>query len=91
MVAYKDDPNLHYSLMFDALHRAEVECVMAMKDHGSFDLYPYGIAIIREEYLELEREVFQKNIDAQKVHDEACQVAATAIKMMILARLKGAQ
>ena len=42
-----------------------------------------GIAVLREEYLKLEREVFVKNQDFEKMREEAVQVAAMAIRFIV--------
>jgi hypothetical protein len=41
-----------------------------------------GMSIIREEYLELEREVYKKKVDKKKVVMEAMHLAGTAMKLM---------
>ena len=44
-----------------------------------------GIAILREEYIELEQEIFKKAhlVDRSKVRLESMQVAAMGIRMMV--------
>jgi hypothetical protein len=50
-----------------------------------------GIAVLREEYLELEHEVFH-GTDAKRLREEALQVAAVAVKMVMhIDRLCGAK
>ena len=52
------------------------------KTHGDFRSYHEGIAIIREEYLELEKEIFKRKPDKIRVKEEALQVIATCLKLM---------
>ena len=45
---------------------------------------PYeGIAVIREEYIELEKEVFQQFRDASEMRKEAKYLAARAVRFMM--------
>lgn len=53
------------------------------KKHGSeFASAHEAIAVLREEYLELEQEVFH-GTDRRRIREEALQVAAVAIKLVM--------
>lgn len=57
----------------------------AVEKFGSFSNTHEGIAIIREEYLELEKEVFKKQSEYNfpKIKKEATQLAAMAIRFLV--------
>ena len=59
------------------------EYAFASGKFGSFASAHEGIAVLREEYLELEREVFKKNPDDKLLEKEAIQVAAMALRFLI--------
>ncbi len=59
----------------------ELEYQFAARNFTPFASPHEGIAIIREEYLELEREVFHGTPD--KAQKEAVQVAAMAIRFLV--------
>ncbi len=70
---------------------AEVHAELCQAEKfGDFESYHEGIAVIREEYLELEREVFwgEKGhtdpIYRQNMRAEAIQLAAMAVKLIEL-------
>ena len=53
------------------------------KKHGDeFASAHEAIAVLREEYLELEQEVFH-GTDRRRIREEALQVAAVAIKLIM--------
>jgi hypothetical protein len=58
--------------------------------HGSFHSLHEALAVIREEYLELEEAIFrgvQKNQNTDEVRSEAIQVAAMATKLAAMVSL----
>lgn len=69
----------------------EVEYRAACRQHGrAFKSLHEGNSVIREEYLELEREIFKKKPDLDKIYGEAKQLGAMAVKMMVkVSQLKG--
>jgi len=58
------------------------EYFFATGKFGSFASAHEGIAVLREEYLELEREVFKKNPDDKLLRKEAIQVGAMALRFL---------
>jgi len=62
----------------DVLH----EVARAKKIHKPFHSPHEGIAVIREEYLELERVVFLKSPDQWELRKEALHVACTALRFL---------
>ena len=60
------------------------ELAKAVNKFGAFNSTHEGIGIIREEYLELEKEVFKKQseYDMENMKIEAAHVAAMAIRFM---------
>lgn len=54
----------------------------ASERFGKFNSIHEGIGVIREEYLELEKESFTKNRDYRKLRSEAIQLAAMAIRFI---------
>ena len=64
----------------DIVGQMLVELQLADKKHGSMKSHQEGISIIREEYLELEKEVYWG--DQKKGMDEAIQLGAMAIKFI---------
>jgi NTP pyrophosphatase (non-canonical NTP hydrolase) len=65
--------------LVNELDRAANEC-----GHGPFVSLHQGIAVIREEYLELEREVFKKERDWQALRNELTHLGAMVIKFRLL-------
>lgn len=61
------------------------EIIRGTKLYGEFRTLHDAIGVIREEYLELEREVFTKVYSVDKIQDEALQVAAMAKKLYLFA------
>lgn len=58
--------------------------------HGSFHSLHEAIAVIREEYVELEEAIFcgvQKNQNIGEVRAEAIQLAAMAVKLAVMISL----
>ena len=55
----------------------------ATENFGCFASAHEGIAVLREEYLELEREVFKKNPNKIKMMKEAIQVGAMAMRFLV--------
>jgi hypothetical protein len=58
--------------------------------HGLFHSLHEALAVIREEYLELEEAIFwgvQKNQDTKSVRSEAIQIAAMATKLAVMLSL----
>ena len=64
------------------------ELVRATENFGTFSSMHEGIAVLREEYLELEQEIFKKNPNNSDVMIEAIQVAAMATRMVLDCCLK---
>jgi len=54
----------------------------ATEKFGSFNNRHEGLALIREEYLELEKEIFKKDPSKDKMTKEAIQLAAVAIRFV---------
>jgi hypothetical protein len=67
----------------DILTEVKQEILSATCLNGRFTSRHEGIALIREEYLELEHEIFQKSPDRQNMRKEAIQVAAMAIRLIM--------
>lgn len=70
----------------EALNDVELEYLHARTRFPPFHSYHEGIAVIREEYLELEREVFWGNRDIdnrKRIHAEARQLCAMALSLII--------
>jgi hypothetical protein len=61
----------------------ENEVGAAIRKHPEFPSLHHAISVIREEYLELEREVFTDSFDSIKIRKEAIQVCATCIRLLI--------
>lgn len=74
------------STLEEALQDVEVEYLHARTRFPPFHSYHEGIAVIREEYLELEREVFWGKRDAdnrKRIHAECRQLAAMAVSLLV--------
>lgn len=74
------------SRVIDALRELDVELIRAKELFPSMFINQHeAIAVIREEYLELEQECFknQRNYDLVAQRKEAKQLAAMAIRLMI--------
>jgi len=69
----------------DAMKQIHDEYTFASKKYGSFTSTHEGIAVIREEYLELEREVFKKQseYDMDEMIKEARQLGAMALRFLV--------
>ena len=65
----------------DVFALVEVELIEATRKFGPMASTHEGIAVIREEYLELEKEVFHGTPEAQR--DEAIQLAAMAVRFLV--------
>lgn len=63
----------------NVIKKVVVEYNEAADKFGSFASTHEGIAVLREEYLELEHEVFTNGSD-DRLREEAIQVAAMAIR-----------
>ena len=74
-------------IMAQALAEVENELIVAIKRHGMPVDYHHGIGILGEEVHELFLEVFRKDQQQNplKIAAEAKQVAAVAIKIVVLA------
>lgn len=68
----------------DLFNEAFVELQNATRDHGAFNSAHEGLAVIEEELDELRREVYKKRHerDPDKMHREAIQLAAMAIRFI---------
>lgn len=66
-----------------AIDLVKNELLRAYLEFPSFKNPHEGIAIIREEYLELEREVFNKQADMDNMKKEAAHVAAMGIRFIV--------
>jgi len=53
----------------------------ACEKNGTYKSIHDGLGVIREEYKELEEEVFKKAPDWDRVYDEALDLATTALRM----------
>lgn len=71
-------------MKFNILLENELERAAGI--HGGFASLHEGIAVLREEYLELEQEIFLKHPDTKRVKEEAVQVAAMAKKLWMKAQ-----
>ena len=71
-------------MQLNTLNKVQKELETSNKAYGQFTSYAEGIAVLREEYLELEQEIFKKpsKRDKKRIHDEAIQVAAMALKII---------
>jgi len=69
----------------NAFALVKIELSEATSKFGKFASQHEGIAVIREEYLELEKEVFKKQseYDHNQLKKEATQLAAMAIRFLI--------
>lgn len=65
-----------------ALTEIHREYIRACERFGRFASPHEGIAVIREEYLELEREVFTSHPSNDRLRIEAMQLAAMAMRFM---------
>lgn len=66
-----------------ALQQVGEELVKAQKKFPAFMSMHEGIAIIREEYLELEAEVFKEREDMIQLRKEAKQLGAMALRFLV--------
>ena len=74
------------SSLREALDDVETEFLHARTRFPPFVSYHVGIAVIREEYLELEREIFWGPRDLEnrrRIHNEARQLAAMAVSLLV--------
>jgi len=54
----------------------------ARKGHGVFPSLHHALAVVREEYLEFEHEIFKRDVDPAGVAREAVQLAAMAVRTL---------
>lgn len=76
----------YHSKLLDALEEVDKEVIQAKQLFPQMFINQHeAIAVIREEYLELEQECFknQRNYDLEAQRKEAKQLAAMAIRLMI--------
>ncbi len=59
------------------------EYISARKKFPKFRSYHEGIGVLLEEFDELKLEVFRKNADPDAIRNEAIQVAAMALAMIV--------
>ena len=64
-----------------AIDEVAAELTRANEIHGKFNSSNEAAGVIREEYLELEHELFHGNPD--RAREEAIQLAAVAVKTVI--------
>jgi len=69
----------------DVINEIKKEAKFAMHKFKKFNSPHEGIAVLREEYLELEQEIFknQKIYDKVNMRKEAVQVATMAIRIIV--------
>jgi len=65
-----------YKEMIDA------ELVKARANFRPINTFHEGIAIIREEYLELEKAIFARERDEDEIRKEAVQTAAMCVRLI---------
>ncbi len=71
------------SKIYEEIDHVKTEMISARTRFPPMKSPHEGMAIIRGEYLELEREVFVAKKDRDKMHTEAKQLAAMAICFML--------
>jgi len=65
------------------LTEIEKEVVRANRIHGEFNSFHEGYAVLMEEIDELWEEIKHRNTDLLAIREEAIQVAAMALKMVM--------
>lgn len=66
--------------MSEALRAVEIELGRARAKHGPILSFHEAIGVIREEYLEAEREAFQQRVDKPALGDELLHLATMCIR-----------
>ncbi len=70
-------------LLENLLEEIVQEIGRAKRKHPDCPTLHHAIAVIREEYLELEHEIFVDNKDRAAIDKEAIQLAATCIRLIM--------
>jgi hypothetical protein len=65
------------------------EVIRARSMYPKFSCLHEALAVLWEEFEELKLEVFKKNASPDKLHDEAIQVAAMAVRLIQDCCIKG--
>lgn len=76
-----------YQRQQSVLTELATEMERARQLHGDIVSPHEGIAVIREEYLEAEREVFRKHIDQDMLRKELIHTANVCLRMIVDLRL----
>ena len=69
----------------EALIKIEIELSDATKKYGRFSSTHEALGVIREEYLELEKEIFKNptQYDWEKMKHEVIQLGAMAVRFLV--------
>jgi len=59
------------------------EYMRATRIHGHFTSAHEGLAVILEEFAELQDEVFKRERDVERLRKEACQLSAMAMRFIV--------
>lgn len=68
--------------MSKVITEVELEVRRARDLHPPFPSLHHGVAVIREEYLEMEDEAFKKHVDMNALRKELIQLAAVCARMV---------